>query len=190
MQNQEIATSQFSMTEDERNFATSYLKETGDFFLNTARKLTPSEWSFKPEEGVWSPGECALHIGITESSFLKDIQSFLQIPATPEKLETVLGKEEMLMKSMTDRSYRVKGAPIEVLPGQSLSQNELLDEFEKNRNEVIAFLKTCDAPLKAHYIVFPVYGDINIYQYILFISAHTIRHTLQMQEVQELMKKG
>ena len=62
------------------------------------------------------------------------------------------------------------------------STADALASFREAREKLIQYVNTTDADLRNHVVTFPA-GSYDAYQMILFIGAHSNRHTQQMEEV-------
>jgi len=60
---------------------------------------------------------------------------------------------------------------------------ETLAAFQSARDSHIDYVRTTQDPLREHFFKHPVLGDLDAYQWILLISAHTERHVNQILEV-------
>jgi uncharacterized damage-inducible protein DinB len=169
----------------EKEFLINHLKTTRDSFVSSIKDLSDEEWNTKPDDGGWSPAQCAEHIAIVESVFLAEVKKILDSQEEPEKMKKVVGKDKVVISAMLDRSVKIKGSAIEEVPNKKVDKDQLIKNFLKHRNEIIDWVETTKEPLKVHFTNFPGIGLIDAYQYMLFISAHTERHTMQIKEVLE-----
>ncbi len=82
-----------------------------------------------------------------------------------------------------DRSMKQK-APEEILPGKSPYHTlaETLDAFKADRNKLIDYIQKTNDDMRSHVAKMP-FGALDSYQLVLLISAHTNRHTQQINEV-------
>lgn len=180
----------YQISEAERSFALNHLSASRDLFVNTIRDLSEGEWYLRPGAGEWTPAECAEHIFQTEIYYFDPIlKQMLASPAAPEKMPEVVGKGEAAMAAMEGRTFKVKGQPWEEIPDKRVDKDALIRDFLSKRNEIIEFLKTADDEFKVHVGPVPGMGDLDAYQFILYISAHTNRHTGQIQDVLDLVRK-
>ena len=60
--------------------------------------------------------------------------------------------------------------------------DEALTSFKTNRDLLIEYVKKTDTDLRSHVAILPM-GSFDTYQMILFIGAHSYRHTQQIAEV-------
>ena len=84
---------------------------------------------------------------------------------------------------MEDRSHKVKTAPPlepQNTPFKSLS--EALESFKTNREKLIDHVKTTNDDMRSH-VTTMSFASFDCYQMVLFIGAHSNRHTQQIDEV-------
>jgi hypothetical protein len=80
-----------------------------------------------------------------------------------------------------DRSHKFQ-APPPLVPTGKWTPQETLDHFLKSRAETIEFMKTA-TDLRAHVADSPLGMPLDGYEWLLFIGAHSERHTKQILEV-------
>jgi hypothetical protein len=170
------------LTKEETSQLADYLTSTGEFFIHTLKGLSPEDWAKIPADNGWTPAECADHLHSVEMAFKAQVDRFLATPPALEKIASVQGKETMIRATLESRKHKIKGAPTDRKEAFDIDKSKIITEFEQKRKEMVEFIKSANAPLKAHFTSFPGIGDLNVYQYCIFIAAHTIRHTLQIQE--------
>jgi hypothetical protein len=110
------------------------------------------------------------------------MQGGLKGDADPSKRSEVKMTDEAIVGMISDRTNKVKTQdPFE--PKNSFgSYAETVKAFKAKRDENIAYVKNTSDDLRNHYNEFP-FGLVDTYQTILFMSGHTKRHTLQIEEV-------
>ena len=170
------------ITEDERKFALDYFQETKEKLLSDVKGLSQAQLQWKPADSVWSVAECIEHITITEKGIFEMVKGTLQQAADPSKRSEVKNSDENVIKMLTDRSYRVKTQDGMKPTGQFGNAEETLEVFNQRRNEVIDYIKSTNDDLRNHYMDLP-FGKLDSYQGLLFLAAHSQRHTLQIEEV-------
>jgi hypothetical protein len=69
-----------------------------------------------------------------------------------------------------------------VRPTGRWSPQETLDQFLKARERTMEFMKSTPG-LREHVVDSPLGQPLDAYQWVLFISAHSERHTKQILEV-------
>lgn len=171
------------LTKKEKKFAQSYLEETRDDLANTINGLTEEQLNFKPAADRWSVKECLQHIAATESGLWKWCESTIKAAPNPEKRADIKVTDEQLIKMLTDRSQKFKSAP-ENTPEQSpfVTALDAFNAFKASREKLIKYIKTTKDDLRNHVAQAPM-GAVDAYQLVLFIGAHSNRHTQQIAEV-------
>jgi len=175
-----------TLTKDERDRAIAELEGSKQMFLDATKGLSAAQWNFKSAPDRWSIAECADHIALSETFIFGRItDGVLKTPLTPEKRETTKGKDEVLVKILQDRSFKAK-APEPLDPTKTpMSPEESTKKFLEGRAKTEEFIKTTQEDLRDHMFDHPVpaIGTLDAYQWVLLISGHTRRHTLQILEV-------
>jgi len=177
---------EYQISAQEKEFAINRLSNTRDAFVKTIEGMTEKQWYHRPGPGQWSVAECADHLLQTELYYFQPtINTMLAEPANPERRGEAIGKDVASYAGMEDRSYKIKGAPWEEIFEKKIDRENLISSFLKKRNEMIEWVKNTDEELRVHFSVFPGLETIDVYQFILFISGHTTRHTGQIQDIIE-----
>lgn len=171
-----------TITKKERKFALDYMKQTKQRLLNDVKGLSENQLKWKPADSVWSVAECIEHITISEKNLMEMVKGSLQQPADPSKRSEVKSTDEGIIKILTDRSFKVKTQEAFKPTGQFGDAWKTLGVYKERRATLIDYTKSSDEDLRNHYIDLP-FGKIDAYQGLLFIAAHSERHTLQIEEV-------
>jgi hypothetical protein len=175
-----------TLTKEERDKAVVELEGSKKMFLDATKGLSPAQWSFKSAPDRWSIAECADHIALAEAFiFGRVTDGVLKTPLTPEKRSVTAGKDEKLVIMLQDRSFKAK-APEPLDPTKTvLTPEESVKKFLESRAKTEEFIKTTQENLRDHMFDHPVpaIGTLDGYQWVLLISGHTRRHTLQILEV-------
>jgi uncharacterized damage-inducible protein DinB len=179
-----VAQSASPLTSDERKKALDYLKLTQDKFLDSIKGLSEEQWKFKPAPDKWSVDEVAEHIGISETTIYGMITGqIMKSPADPSKRAAAKGKEDQIFKMIPDRTTKAQAPEILKPVGRWADRDLLTKEFKKNRSTGIEFVKTTNDPLRDHFGPNPVFTELDAWQWLLFMAAHSERHTAQILEV-------
>jgi hypothetical protein len=85
---------------------------------------------------------------------------------------------------MPSRTGRAQ-APIEVRPSGKLTRDEVIKRFKEVRAKTLQFAKSTELPLKSHTLdhPFPAFGTLSVYDWLIYIPLHNIRHNKQIAEV-------
>jgi uncharacterized damage-inducible protein DinB len=173
-----------ALTQVERERAMSELHATRKQFLDSVAGLSEAQWNFKPAPEVWSVAECAEHIALSEDRLYELVtQNLMKTPADPEKKAEVKGKDELVLEKTVDRSQKFQAPEILRPTHQWPSKDDLIAHFKESRDRTIAYVETTPDDLREHFVTHPAFKLLDGYQWILLISAHSHRHTLQIEEV-------
>ncbi|HLJ48799.1 MAG TPA: DinB family protein [Bryobacteraceae bacterium] len=173
-----------TLNQHDREFAMSDLHASRKLFLDSVAGLTPEQWNFKSAPDRWSIAECAEHIALAED-LIGDLvrNQIMKSPADPSKREEVKGKDELILKTIEDRSEKFK-APEVIVPKHKWSDPaEIVAHFKESRDRNIDYIDKTQDDLRDHFGKHPVMGTLDGYQFFLLMSAHTVRHTAQIMEV-------
>jgi hypothetical protein len=173
-----------ALTKEERERGMSELHATRKQFLDSVAGLSESQWNFKPAPEVWSVAECAEHIALSEDRLYELVtQKLMKSPAEPEKRAEVKGKDELILQQTIDRSQKFQAPEMLRPTHQWPSKDDLIAHFKESRDRTIAYVERSPDDLREHFVPHPAFKLLDGYQWLLLISAHSHRHTLQIEEV-------
>ena len=171
-----------TLTAEDRQKAADYLDQTRQDFLASISGLSEAQWKYKPAPDRWSIAEVAEHIALSEGTILGMIsERILKGPAAPAGTEKVA--DEKVISTVTDRSGKAQAPEMLKPTNQWATQAELVKAFEESRAKTIDYVKTTQDDLRGHAGPHPALGTIDGYQWVLLLSAHSARHTAQIEEV-------
>ncbi len=171
-----------SLSKEEIASALAYLKKTQAGVMATTKGLTGAQWNFKPATNRWSVAEVTEHIAAAEDFLMDMVQT--KVMTAPARTNTVDVKaiDAFVLQAIPDRSHKVQ-APEPLQPDNRFgSPKESLKHFKASRAKTIAFLKATK-DLREHAITSPLGKELDGYEWVLFIAAHSERHTKQIVEV-------
>jgi hypothetical protein len=172
------------LTSAERDAALKSLQATHNAFLQAIAGLSEKQWTFKPAPDRWSVAEVSEHIAVSESMILGLVQSkFMAGPATPEKRAEVKVTDEVILARVPDRSRKAQAPEFLKPTGRFADRAAVTKAFEDARKNTMEYVKTTQDDLRDHFGPHPMLGTMDAYQWILLISAHSERHTKQIEEV-------
>lgn len=167
---------------DPRERLIEYLQKTRGLFLDSVDCLTEEQWNYRTAPDRWSIAEIAQHVTIAEILLRDAVVRILDEPAPPGIADGTFRKEDEVMKLIIDRSERFN-APPELRPAnQWKTPEETLAEFRRQREETLK-LARAQNDLRGHGADHPIVGSLDAYGWLVFLSGHTERHTLQIREV-------
>lgn len=173
-----------TLTSQEREAALKQFQTTRDNFLKSIAGLSEKQWTFKSAPDRWSVAEVAEHITVSEEALLGLVQTkVMQTPAAPDKRAQVAGKDELILQKVPDRSHKAQAPEFLKPTGRWATEAELAKTFEERRAATIEYIRTTNDDLRDHFFDHPLLGTLDGYQWLLLISAHSARHTAQIEEV-------
>ncbi len=172
-----------TLSEKERTDAVALLSSSEQGVFNSLLGLNEAQLNFKPAPDRWSISECVKHIAVTEMALWHTTDSILKKPADPTKRSEVKATDEQVVQMIESRAQKVKTfTPFEPQNTPYKSTTDALSSFFDNRKKLIAFVMTTKDDMRDHVVTFP-FASFDSYQMVLFIGAHSYRHTQQIEEV-------
>jgi hypothetical protein len=173
------------VSEQERAAAVEYLTAMRDQVLKESSTLTEAQWNFKAAPDRWSVGEVVHHLALSEALLFDLQQKQVGGPAaTPEQLAATKGRDDMILKVVPDRTKRFQ-APEPLQPGKDsklTTQKDIVAAFRERRTKTIDYASKTKDDLRNRVANSPV-GQMDAYQWLLFIAGHSERHLAQLREV-------
>jgi len=176
-----------TLSKEERDKAVAELEGSKKVFLDATKGLSAAQWSFKSAPDRWSVAECAQHIAMSEGYIFGLVsEKIMKAPPNPEKRAAAQGKDDKLVPMLQDRTHKATAPePIDPVKNKPLTGDESIKLFIDSRARTIDYVKTTQEDLRDHLFDHPAppIGTLDAYQWILLISGHSRRHTLQILEV-------
>jgi hypothetical protein len=171
-----------NVTPEDLDKAVKYLEKTKAGVVAATKGLSEAQWNFKAATNRWSVAEVTEHIAAAEDMIFGNVQTnVMKAPARTDK-EDVKAIDELILKAVPDRTEK-RQAPEPLIPTKRFgSPAASLKHFEASRDKTIAFLKNTK-DLRQHATESPLQKNLDAYEWILFIAAHSERHTKQIDEV-------
>jgi len=162
--------------------AVQYLEKTRDGVVAATKGLSEAQWKFKPGTNRWSVAEVTEHIAAAED-FLMDMVRDQVMKAPPrDKPADLKALDELVLQKVPDRSVKAQ-APEPLQPKNRYGNPKMsLRHFRDSRMRTIRFLNMTKG-LRQHAADSPFGQKLDAYEWILFVAAHSERHTKQIEEV-------
>ena len=156
--------------------------EAREKLWNEVDELTDDELNWKPSATQWSVREILEHLYLMEGGIAKTIQHQLKSGES----HAIADKP---IERAVDRSTKVT-APDFATPDENFTT---LTELKGKLAATHQFLQNIEdtvpkEQLAAKSYPHPVFGDMNLAQYIPFVGYHELRHIEQIKEVKEQLK--
>jgi hypothetical protein len=169
------------LTEAERKFAVDHLNKTRADLIAAVKDLSDEQLNYKPAPDRWSVLECVQHITLASEAIHGLVQQTLKSPNDSGFKPTVA--DEAFINMIEDRSHKVQAAePLKPVHSPYKDISSVLKSFNEERDSLIAYVNTTNDDLRGH-ITDLGFAKVDAYQVILLVSAHTNRHTQQLNEV-------
>jgi hypothetical protein len=170
------------LSKQDRERAVKYLQTTRDGVIASVKGLADTQMKWKSAPDRWSVAETLEHIAKAEDLLMQNITAnVMKAPAAAAEGRDNARIDGLVMAAIPDRSRKAQ-APEPLVPAGTWTPAETLDHFLKSRANTIGFLESAEG-LRDHAIDSPMGVKLDGYQWVLFIAAHSERHTKQILEV-------
>jgi uncharacterized damage-inducible protein DinB len=169
------------VTQAEKDRAIQYLEKTKQGVIDATKGLSDAQWNFKAGPDRWSIAQCMEHIAAAED-YIRGIvvEKVMVAPAVPER--DTKKTDDAVVALVPDRSKKAQ-APEPLVPTNRYgSPDASLKHFLESREKTEDFLKATPG-LRDHAVDSPLGAKMDGYEFVLFIAAHSERHTKQILEV-------
>lgn len=172
-----------TISSQERRFLIDHLKDSKTYLLKAIKGLSEEQMNFKAAPDRWSIKECIQHIALSEGGIWQMTEGTLKQTANPDKRNEIKVSDQDLVKMVSGRETKAQ-APETLKPVQAswTSAGEALSAFKAKRADLIKYAKTTTDDMRNH-VGQTGLGNLDAYQMVLLLSAHTRRHTDQILEV-------
>jgi uncharacterized damage-inducible protein DinB len=173
------------LTPADRESAVKYLESTRQGVLDATQGLSANQWNFKSAPDRWSIAEVVEHIAAAEDFLFKNVSDKVMKAPARTGNDDVKAIDQLVLTKVPDRSHKAQ-APEPLKPTNRFGSPEAsLKNFTESRERTEEYLKST-ADLRAHAALAsesPFGKQMDAYEWILFIAAHSDRHTKQILEV-------
>jgi uncharacterized damage-inducible protein DinB len=170
------------MTSAERESLLKSLAESRERLLRVAQGLSREQLHHRAAPGRRTVAECVEHIATVEGRVLGFIQKTLETAPDSSKHSAFDGNDDAMVADVAGRVTRLQ-APEVLAPTGRWPDEQLWNEFEGARRRALDFAAGTGADLRRHFFKHPVFGELDLYQWLLLIAAHCDRHRAQSEEV-------
>jgi uncharacterized damage-inducible protein DinB len=149
------------------------------------RACSEAQACFRPAAEKWSIGELARHVALAQGGILRTIRKRLDEAEAAEvapDLDTssALGSLDFLREGAQARL----ASPRSLVPEHGHPLDETLRALRAQEAELEALLpRLARRDLTRLKFAHPFFGELDVYQWILFLGAHAARHAGQMADV-------
>ncbi|TYR36503.1 DinB family protein [Sphingobacterium phlebotomi] len=161
----------------------THYEQTATRLKKSIEGLTEEQLHFSPGEGQWSISQCVEHIILSEPLIFDMFSQEISKPKSSEASQKPSHSDEEIINSITNRIEKYQAPEMLKPTGKHKNMKEALAAFENGRKEIIDYIKNADInTLRSHISQGPA-GPVDGYQNLLFITTHSDRHILQIEEI-------
>jgi len=146
-----------------------------------------------PGPDRWSVAQVLQHLALIENRIARLLSKRIagaRAEGLGPELETSPVLNARHAAKIADRSFRVE-APEEIRPPSDTDAASALAALEQSRETLRAAVISGDGlALSEVKHSHPALGEINLYQWILFVGSHEVRHTAQVREIADQFEAG
>ena len=161
-----------------------YVEEKRKELLQSIAGVPGERLTSRPTTGGWTVAQILEHLGMVESGVARLIAK-----RAGRAREAGLGDEKSTESVLTSLDRYVPQlaavkmeAPETVRPRENVDPEEALGALETSRQSLRAAAATADGlslgEIKHNH---PLLGELNLYQWLIFLGQHEVRHTRQIQ---------
>ena len=174
------------MTEMRRKIAElfEYMDATRASLLSCARDMNQSFAAIRPREGEWSAAENLAHLALVEANVAMLMEK--TIAAAREQGIGPDTSDDSFMSSLdkwrVPEPHTKLTAPARIIPETNKEVSESIAALEQSRARLKSIiLENADVDLTVIKRPHPVVGELDMYQWGLFVAQHEDRHRKQME---------
>jgi hypothetical protein len=178
-----------TLTESELEQCRRYVEQTGHGVTAATRALSEEQWNFKPSPERWSIAEIVEHMVLVQELVLGPIQAGLAAaPAAGNRDYKLV--DDFVGSRFPDRSMKLQ-VPEPARPSGRWVPAEALEKLAANCGRLTGYVESTPdirrRTIQAPPLVAISKGELKEmdgYQWVLAVAAHTERHIKQIREVQ------
>ena len=163
-----------------------YLERQRAALFAAAAPVTRERWGVRPGEDRWSVADVYEHLYLVERGVAKAIAASVEEARAakhPAEMETTSVLGVLDWTTLADRSKPLI-APERVAPRQTPDAATALRQLEESRAALRKAIDSADGlALETVRKQHPRLGEIDLYQWIVFVGRHESRHVEQVAEI-------
>lgn len=161
----------------------AHYEQTAAHLKKSVAGLTDEQLNFSPTEDQWSINQCVEHIVLSEPMIFGMFKQETSKSDSSKTSQKPSYTDEEIVNSITNRSEKYQAPEILKPTGKYKNMSEALVAFENGRKEIINYIKNADINALRNHISQGPAGPVDGYQNLLFITTHSDRHILQIEEI-------
>jgi len=165
----------------------AHLDEVRNELTGKVRGLEESQLNQRCDGAGWCPEELVEHLSITEGSITKVVERLLAKSEelnNPPPAEGKIDPPVKFTSVVRQTELNKVEAPERIRPQGGVPVSESLERLERSRGHIKSLRSRMEAvDLSEAKFPHPVMGELNLYQWLIFISEHEARHLAQMENI-------
>ena len=162
----------------------SYMDETRQRLIETAAAINPTLASIRPRGGSWSIAEILEHLAKVEGGIAQLVERSIEWARTHDIAPS--SSDASIMASLDEfrlaQPVTKLTAPDIVTPLQDATAEESLESLSRSRERLkAALIGGADLELTTVKRPHRVLGEIDMFQWALFVAQHEERHRTQIE---------
>lgn len=169
------------LSDRERRQSLDMLRQSLDKLKQLTSGLSEAQLNYKPGEGRWSIKNNVDHLVKVEEVVWSIIQEALARPGEGRQVDI---SDEELIARLSTRTEKYTAPPtLKPMDSNYGSFEAAWADFKEKRQRTLSFVEKTEAPLRGHFAQNPVFGNMDVYQWTLHLSAHCYRHIEQVEDI-------
>ena len=167
-----------------------HIDSTRERLLRAVENLSEEQQGFRPAPDRWSAAQLCEHLAIVEGNMTRLIAKLLgKAEESGASRAEGAAFAPVTIEEFVERSRAVKlKAPESICPGDAPVLADSLARLRDSRAALHALRPRIErADGQSVRFPHPVWGPLNLYQWLLFIGAHESRHLAQIEALKESM---
>jgi DinB superfamily len=164
----------------------SLLSRTRSQFVVTVDAFPSERWRDAPRDGAWSAAEIVTHTMQIEEAIILGSRKTLKKQPYP----VAFLKRFHLPLALASTRARNLESPVRIDSNRIPAQSEYAGHITACRQRTLDFVdETRDRDLRPYTFPHPVFGALNLYDWLRLIAYHELRHAKQIREVAEIFHR-
>lgn len=149
-----------------------------------AAQFSDADFNQKPDENSWSAAEVVEHLFRSEFGTSRLLTGETKAVDARDS-DAMLSK---MRKVVANREAKLKASGPILPTGKEKSKDELIGEFQQNREKVKEVMTGLDLNQLCVTYEHPIFGQLTRLEWLEFNIMHTHRHMAQIKQIQKALK--
>jgi hypothetical protein len=164
------------LSDPDRQHVLAHFAMTDAWLASEVTGLAPAQQQWKARPDAWSITEVVEHLAVAEAQYWTQLQASLSQPLGQKSSVP----DDRILWYGIDRTSRARTGEARVPTGRYATAAAALTAFEQQRGAMRTFASTTQEDLRGRLLKD---SPMDVYQWLLMISAHSQRHILQIREI-------